>query len=174
MSALPRRAGDRPRTLRRLPHSQLDQQPQDQAIRDELAARAFALPGVAEEPSGISVPGARALVLRPGEATGPASAFVLGREFAHLHPSPDESLHLTLPEELAREAVQAGWAEPHPLAETGELPDTIVMVYAPRNHDELEIVWGLLEASFHFATGTHRVAGGIHETPTSAWSRGAR
>ncbi|CAN5427721.1 hypothetical protein BH18ACT16_BH18ACT16_06510 [soil metagenome] len=29
----------------------------------------------------------------------------MGREFAHLHPAPDESLHMMLPPELASEAI---------------------------------------------------------------------
>ena len=69
-SPLPPRAGARPRTTPTNPHTQLDQQPTDQRLADELARRAFALPGVVEEPSGISVPGARALVLAPNEPAG--------------------------------------------------------------------------------------------------------
>jgi hypothetical protein len=90
MSALqlPTREGDRPRTTPSNPHTQLDQQPTDPRLVEELARRAFALPGVVEQPSGISVPGARALVLADGEPTGPSEAFLIGREFAHLHPSP--------------------------------------------------------------------------------------
>jgi hypothetical protein len=87
-SPLPLRAGDRPRTTPTNPHTQLDQQPTDSHWIDELARRVFALPGVVEEPSRISVPGARALVLAPGEATGPPEAFLIDREFAHLHPAP--------------------------------------------------------------------------------------
>jgi phospholipase/carboxylesterase len=117
-----------------------------------LAERAFSLPGVHEQPSAISVPGARALVLQ-GDGDGPASAFLTGREFAHLHPDPDWSLHLTLAEDLARNAIGAGWAEPHFLAQTGALPPTVVLVYAPRDRTELDVVWHLLQESQRFATG---------------------
>jgi len=58
-AALPARAGDRPRTTPTNPHTQLDQQPADAYVVEELARRAFALPGVVEAPSGISVPGAQ-------------------------------------------------------------------------------------------------------------------
>jgi len=105
MPPLPTRAGDRPRTTPTNPHTQLDQQPTDLRWYDELARRVFALPGVLDEPSRISVPGARALVLAPGEPTGPAEAFLIEREFAHLHPAPDHSLHAMLPLETAEEAV---------------------------------------------------------------------
>lgn len=153
--ALPPRPGARPRTHKGLPHQQLDQQPLDDTIRAQLAERIFILAGVAEAPSEISVLGARALVLRDA-TTGPPDAFLVGREFAHLHPSPDQSLHLTLPAERAFEAIKAGWAEFHPLVEQGQLPPTVVMVYSPRNASELEVVHGLVRESYHFALGERR------------------
>ena len=150
-SSLPARAGDRPRTTPTNPHTQLDQQPGDLRWVEELARRVFALPGVVEEPSRISVPGARALVLAPGERAGPPEAFLIDREFAHLHPAPDHSLHAMLPREMAAEAVAARWAEPHPVALRGLIPPTAVMLYAPRDEDELDVVETLVRASHAFA-----------------------
>jgi hypothetical protein len=150
-SALPVRAGDRPRTTPTNPHTQLDQQPVDVRWVEELARRVFALPGVVEEPSSISVPGARALVLGPGEPTGPPEAFLIEREFAHLHPAPDHSLHAMLPTETVTEAVAAGWAEPHPVALRGLIPPTAVMLYAPRDAAELDVLERLVRASHAFA-----------------------
>jgi hypothetical protein len=153
VSPLPERAGDRPHTTPTNPHTQLDQQPSDPALIDELARRIFALPGVIEQPSRISVPGARALVLAAGEPAGPPEAFLVGREFAHLHPAPDRSLHAMLPLELAEEAVDAGWAEVHPVARMGLIPPTAVMIYAPRDDEELALVERLVIASHAFARG---------------------
>jgi len=150
---LPRRAGSRPRTTPTNPHTQLDQQPANTRLAEELAKRAFGLPGVVEEPSGISVPGARALVLAPDEPAGPPEAFLVGREFAHLHPAPDHSAHAMLPLDLARAAEGAGWAEPHPVARMGLIPQTAVMLYAPRDDDELAVIETLLRASREFAGG---------------------
>lgn len=150
---LPQRAGSRPRTTPTNPHTQLDQQPTESRLHEELARRAFALPGVVEEPSRISVPGARALVLAPEEPPGPPDAFLVGREFAHLHPAPDHSAHAMLPPEVVREAVDAGWAEPHPVARMGLIPETAVMLYAPRDDDELAVVETLIRASREFAGG---------------------
>jgi hypothetical protein len=149
--ALPRRAGPRPRTTSSNPHTQLDQQPIDVALVHELARRLFALPGVLEQPSGISVPGARALTLAGDEPTGPPEAFMVGREFAHLHPAPDHSLHAMLPLELADEAIDLGWAEIHPVARRGLIPPNAVMLYAPRDEDELAVVQDLVRASHAFA-----------------------
>ena len=150
-SPLPKRSGARPRTTPTNPHTQLDQQPADPRWAEELAERVFALPGVVEEPSRISVPGARALVLAPGEAVGPPEAFLIDREFAHLHPAPDHSLHAMLPTDTGEEAVAAGWAEPHPVALRGLIPPTAVMLYAPRDETELAVIEGLVRASHAFA-----------------------
>jgi len=150
-AALPVRVGARPRTTPTNPHTQLDQQPTDTRVIEELARRAFALPGVVEEPSRISVPGARALVLAPGEPVGPPDAFLIDREFAHLHSAPDHSLHAMLPTEVAAAAVAAGWAEPHPVALRGLIPPTAMMLYAPRDAAELDVVERLLRASHAFA-----------------------
>jgi hypothetical protein len=151
MAQLPLRAGQRPRTTPTNPHTQLDQQPTDLRWFDELAHRVFALPGVVEEPSRISVPGARALVLGPDEAPGPPEAFLIDREFAHLHPAPDHSLHAMLPLDTVAEAVAAGWAEPHPVALRGLIPATAVMLYAPRDEAELDVIESLVRASHAFA-----------------------
>ena len=151
---LPVRPGDRPQTTPSNPHTQLDQQPDDTSVRDQLAQRAFSLPDVVERPTMISVPGARALWLRDDVPAGPPEAFMIEREFAHLHPGRDQSLHLTLPPELAEHAIETGWAELHPVARMGYIPATTVMVYAPRDPEELETVYALLLASYQFAGGS--------------------
>ena len=98
--ALPERAGQRPSTTPTNPHTQLDQNPEDLVVR-ELAQRLFALPDVEERPSAIWVPEARALWLRDEVSPGPPEAFLIGREFAHIHPMPDCSMHAALPPERA-------------------------------------------------------------------------
>jgi hypothetical protein len=113
----------------------------------------FALPGVEERPSAISVPGARAMWLSESVPEGPREGFMIGREFAHIHPLPDGSLHAALPPEVAEEAVERGWAEQHPAARLGYIPANVVMIYAPRNEQELEIVLELLKESRRYAAG---------------------
>ena len=151
--SLPRRPGSPPSTTPTNPHTQLDQQPAGTEQRDLLAAALFALPGVVERPSLISVPGARALWLAEG-ATGPPEAFMIGQEFAHLHPGPDQSLHMMLPPQLAEEAIEEGWAEQHPVARKGLIPANAVMVYAPRDDEERAVVEQLVRASHAFAKGS--------------------
>lgn len=152
MTALVERRGPRPRTTPTNPHTQLDQQPPAVMI-DALADALFALPRVREQPSAISVPGARALWLESADARGPREAFLIGREFAHLHPLPDGSLHVALPPIIASKAIARGWAEIHPVARTGLIPENVVMVYAPRDAAELGVVLALVRSALAFARG---------------------
>lgn len=94
----------------------------------------------------VSVPGAIAFVLDEAVAGGPPEAFQAGREFAHLHPEDDGSLHMTLPAAVAREVFEKGWGEPHPASGTP-------LVYAPRDEAELKVVRRLLRSSYDYATG---------------------
>jgi Family of unknown function (DUF5519) len=149
---LPKRRGPRPRTTPTNPHTQLAQNPKREAV-EELARRVFALPDVEERPSAISVPGARALWLREDVPDGPPEAFMIGREFAHIHPMLDGSLHAALPPEIAREAIDKGWAEQHPVARMGYIPQNVVMIYAPRDAEEIEVVAGLVEEAYRYAGG---------------------
>jgi Luciferase len=142
---LPYRSGPRPETIGPMPHAQRSQH-SPPAIHRELAARALELPGVTPAESRVSVPGALAFVLDEESAGGPPAAFQAGREFAHLHPQYDGSLHMTLPADIANEAYEKGWGEPHPYSGTP-------LIFAPRDEAELEVVLSLLRASYEFAKG---------------------
>ena len=61
---------------------------------------------------------------------------------------------MMLPPGLARTVDEQGWGEQHPVARMGPVPQTALMVYGPRDEDELDIIWKLLRASHTFATGT--------------------
>lgn len=147
------RRGPRPTTTDINPHTQLDQQPETSAQRHLLAADLFALPGVEERDSLISVPGARALCL-PRAVDAPDDAFLIDTEFAHLHPGVDQSLHVMLPPQLVTHAIEAGWAEQHPVARRGEIPSNAVMLYAPRDDHERSVVTQLVHAAHEYASGT--------------------
>jgi hypothetical protein len=142
---LPRRKGPRPQTIGPRPHAQVSE-PSPPDLHRELARRALELPGVRSADSLVSVPGALAFVLDEERAGGPPEAFQADREFAHLHPEDDGSLHMTLPAAVAAEAYAKGWGEPHPFSGTP-------LIFAPRDDDELEVVLRLLRASHAFATG---------------------
>ena len=133
--------------------------PQQQELQNapvELQERLFegvrTLPGVVAEPSRISVPGARAFTLRDG--TDDEQAYLVPQvgEFAHLHPSYDGSLHLALPPDLAADVSRKGWGRPHMWAGT-RISSGFVMVYGPRDEDELATVQAVVAASHASASG---------------------
>ncbi|MEM7292762.1 MAG: luciferase family protein [Pseudomonadota bacterium] len=104
------------------------------------------------QPSAISVPGARALVLHDCVECN-QKAFMVGREFAHIHPYPDNgSMHVMLPAENAAEVTENGWGEDHYLVTAGQWAPGLVMVFSPRNEVELEAVKTIVKRSYDFAT----------------------
>jgi phospholipase/carboxylesterase len=138
-----------------MPHIQLDQlgSPELQAA---LVARLYALPDVEERRTLVSDPRARAMWLREGVPIGTPDAFLAGREFGHFHPW-DRSMHVVLPPDVALAAVEAGWAEVHPVARIAGIPENRVMIYGPRDEDELEIVFRLLVESYQYAGGRKKI-----------------
>ncbi len=152
MIPLPNRPGTRPRTTPTNPHSQLNDIPEP-SFSDVMLEKMAALPDVELALSQRAPIGTYGAYLKPGHDKGPDEAFLLPREFAHLHSAPDASYHLTLPEPLRSEAIERGWAEPHPLAGQPSVSSHIVMVYAPRTLAEVDTVFDLVTASYRFARG---------------------
>lgn len=145
------RVGTRPDVSWRIPQQQhSDTSPSE--IQERLFAVVSRLPGVSSGASQISVPGARGLVL--DGSSGPDDAFLVPevREFAHLHPAYDGSLHLALPPTQAADVVSRGWGTPHPWAGS-RLSLGFTMVFGPRDDDELEVVGGIVAASHAYASG---------------------
>lgn len=149
---LPMRAGPRPKTTDCAPHEQVSQNSPPE-IHALFKRRAFELPFVERQPSGISVPGAEALVLPLAHPCGPREAFMIGREFAHVHPAHDGSSHLMLPLPVVEELIAKGWGEAHPMVRLGYIPATAVMAFAPRDEAEIEVMLRLLRTSWDFARG---------------------
>ena len=151
--SLSQRRGAAPETTNGLPHSQLTQHGPDEIVQ-KLHDWCFRLPGVVNEPSGISVPGARALVI-DDDVEADSEAFMIGREFAHIHPQPDNgSMHVKLPPADASELVSKGWGEDHYLVTQGQYPPGLVMLFSPRNEEELETILSILKRAYEFATST--------------------
>lgn len=154
------RRGPRPRTTaptrqRPFPHQQLDERAPDH-LEEALFQRVAALAGVRVAPSLVSLPESRAFHLDEA-AGGPPAAFQRATEFAHTHTDNDNSLHLTLPPRLYEAVLRTGWGEPHPISGT-------MMLFGPRDEQELEVAWRIVEASWRWAsTGEEaevRVGGG--------------
>lgn len=150
---LPRRIGPKPRTTPDDPHRQLTQIAPAE-IQEELVERVAALPGTFVCPSLISLPGSRGFVLDDTSPLPAVEAFLIQREFAHIHPPYDGSLHMVIPARLVLQVTDRGWGEAHPVARMGLIPPTTMMIYGPRDSSELDVVWHLLRSSWSQARGT--------------------
>lgn len=147
---LPPRTGAQPAVTSGIPHIQLDQAASDDLL-ERMANWAFSLSGVVEQPSRASLPGARALTVAPDVSITRPEAMIVGREFAHIHPQPHGgSMHTMLPEHQVAEVVDKGWGEHHPLALDGSIPN-LLMVYAPRDDGDLDVVRIIIGAAVEYA-----------------------
>lgn len=150
VSPLPERSGPRTQTSGTVPHVQIGVEPVA-AINDDLFRRAFALPGVEDRPTIVSLPGARGMWLTDDIPLAHPEAIVSGREYAHIHP--DGSLHAPLPYERALEVAERGWGERHPWADEREGWDGLVMLFTPQSKAELDIIFQLIIESYNHVTG---------------------
>jgi hypothetical protein len=158
---LPPRRGVRPRTIPCAPHSQVDQiVPNARQLAAALIERLVGLDQVTLGHSLRAPPGSVGFYLDAAACCDNANAFLLGDEFAHVHLEDDCSLHAILPEPLRRAAIDAGWAEPHPLAGQPTVSPDTVMLYAPRDAEEVEVLAALVRASWANARGLNVPGGG--------------
>lgn len=164
---LPPRAGDRPRTSTTAPHTQLDQTAPEE-MQNLLRDHALSLPGVSRASSGVSVHGAVGFYLNDPPRT-PELPELFGQEFGHIHPPYDGSLHLNVPTSVAERLIELGWAEYHFAVKLGWAPPLVVMLYGPRDREELEVAQAIVETSYIAAGGALRDAAGrpltaLHKT----------
>jgi Family of unknown function (DUF5519) len=153
--ALPRRQGTRPHVAHYpIPHRQVAQLASDDVI-EQTSAWIRSLP--VEEPGAL--PLGRSVFERRGEAlfcARPAQAApwlqASRGEIAHVHPH-DGSLHVVLHPQDAVAVIEAGWGERHPLCGVPLLgiPLTYLLVYAPRNAEELAVVSEIVRRASAFA-----------------------
>ena len=163
------RPGPRPNTTDTNPHTQLTQQA-PVTLQDALHERVTELQGVVAGRSNISLTGTRGYHLPPSKEpageTGPGhiplDGFMIDREFGHLHPRGDGSAHIVLPPWTVGQVTKNGWAELHPVAALYGMPLNVVMVYGPRDSDELEAIVELVSLSRDYAAG-------LVILPPSAW-----
>lgn len=150
LDSLPDRKTAIPRTTDSVPHVQINVVPVPE-ISEALLRRVSELSGVEIRQTVVSQPGALGFWITEDTALARPEVIVGGREFAHLHP--DGSLHASLSPALAKLAAEKGWAVSHPWADQRPGWGGFVMIFTPVNSDELDVVFGLVEASYEFVTG---------------------
>ena len=149
--SLPARQGTSPSVTEGIPHIQQDQTSSPEVMA-ALATWAFSLPSITELPSAASLPGARAFTLTD-DLEANEDAMIVGREFGHIHADPGAgSLHLRLPPGEASAVIDAGWGVWHPFHENGSMPG-LIMAFAPRDADDLEVIKLIVGASVDYAGG---------------------
>jgi|HubBroStandDraft_1064217.scaffolds.fasta_scaffold00989_8 hypothetical protein len=146
------RPGPRPLTRASLPHVQLNQWPPAD-VHSALLDQCTNLPHIAVQQSRMGLPDTLALRVVDKFAHGAPEAFIDDHEFCHLHALPEGSIHLALPDPARQEAVSLGWVEPHPAAGLTILPATLVLLYAPRDAQEVQVALGFIKISLAFAEG---------------------
>ena len=146
---LPSRAGPRPTIgVHPVPHRQLDQLPgagMNRKIALIFDAQVSRRSDLLRYELSFFEKRNQAVFLRD-PAGGHADAKASHGEIAHVHPS-DGSMHMIFGAADARRVIEAGWGECHPLAGRRGLPESYILVYPPRDENELEMTQHLLDAA---------------------------
>ena len=147
--SLPNRLGKRPITTGSPLHVQCSGHGDGRALR-QLLDEVMTWPDVEEGP--LSVGSAEMVSFQVAEevVTTDPSVFIAGREFGRvLFGAP--TIYLTLPLICAHWAVVRGWAEPHYSSGTGLVPPGVMVVYTPRDGDEVAVCRSLFWISYNFS-----------------------
>ncbi len=149
MSPLPKRSGFKPNISSSGPHAQLSDQSSPE-LWGRLIFESIAMEHVVEGRSSVSPLTSRALlfddisaIISPETSLSPTEPL----EPVHIHGFHDTSIHACLPIKRVLEVCLTGWGESHAHADH----ETEIMIYGPRNEEELEVVLGLIRESLNFA-----------------------
>ena len=149
--SLPVRQGPAPKIGEQPPQLQFsDLGPEE--IRKDLHAWTFSsFPNVREHDTLISVPTSRAMWLDENIDAAHTDAFMPpegSREFCHLHA--DGSFHAVVDELVEQEILEKKWGVRHMYYDRGVKE---ILVYAPRDKQELHIAKTIIIESYRYASG---------------------
>ncbi|WP_448549422.1 luciferase domain-containing protein [Thalassotalea fusca] len=148
---LPVRPGDKPLTDNVIPHTQYDQNSSPEIVA-KLADWLFSLEHIECKHSMISVAGTPGAYIKQDVGPINQAAVMVDREFTHIHPEPNPgSQHLVLTPEDAKEVIDKGWGEEHPLLARGQIRTHTIMVYAPRNEEDLKTIKTITKRAYDYA-----------------------
>jgi Family of unknown function (DUF5519) len=152
--SLPNRRGKRPVTIRGPLHVQSGDYGDEIALH-HLIDEVIAWPDIEAGP--LPVGSADLVSIKVGEevATADPCVFITGREFGRvLFGAP--TIYLTLPLRYAHWAIIRGWAEPHFASSFGVVPPGVMVVYTPRDEDEVAVCRSLFRVSYNFSLRERR------------------
>lgn len=155
-NALPVRKGSRPTTIVGPLHIQCNGHG-DQKYLNQLVENVLSWPHIQTPASFVSPPGIISIQLEERAVTSDSSAFISDREFARvLLGAP--TIYLALPLVSAHWAIVRGWTEPHYLRSFGLMPAGAVLVYTPKDRDELAVCYSLFSEAYQFACKFSKVS----------------
>lgn len=161
--SLPQRSGSRPLCSTSVPHRQLEDQASGETKQrlDVITHQLLDQYQVEWKPSGhekhVSAPYVLPSVVQAKQGKLPEAVRLGKGEIGHVHG--DGSGHWYFSAQDAKEVVSKGWGERHQFAGDGALArwigltGTFVLVYAPRDEEEIEIFKTLVERSTRWMTG---------------------
>ena len=146
---LPTRKGSRPKTMLGPLHIQCgghgDRKYVNQLVKDVLS-----WPLIETVPNSQDSTATIPIRFEPAAVTLDSTPWISAREFARvLLGAP--TIYLALPLVCAHWAIVQGWAEPHYLGSFGLVPAGTVVVYTPKDGEELGICYTLFSAAYHSA-----------------------
>ncbi|EEY15179.1 conserved hypothetical protein [Verticillium alfalfae VaMs.102] len=148
IESLPRRRGPRASVAGLVPHRQVTQRaPETMRTRTSSYERHHDALFVAQN------------LFKESTMDLPKAAFIAKGELGHHHE--DLSMHLYLSPADARQVIEKGWGERHRLSVPTNtwfrhrygIGDTYLMIYGPRDEEEMEALRIILESSIRFMTG---------------------
>jgi hypothetical protein len=146
---IPTRTGKRPSTIRGPLHIQCSGSEDTKYVRG-LITEVLTWPHVESTPPVVSSPDLVSIHLKQAQAATPSSAATAVKEFARVYLEVP-TIYLTLPLVTAHWAILHGWAEPHYLASHGLIPAGTVLLYTPRDENELEVCHFHFSRAYEFA-----------------------
>jgi len=151
---LAQREGTKPKTIYSVPHAQVDQESSEEMF-ERLRAWIFSLPHIEYAPSTGSFPSAFGAMIKRN-FKGKTNT-ISGREWTHIHVETGYgSMHALMTGANAYEVVQKGWGEYHPLNRNAKpnQREAVVMIYSPRDVQDLEEIKKILASSYEHVLGT--------------------
>jgi hypothetical protein len=154
---VPDRVGNRP-TLTRwtLPQRQVAEKITPGAsstlhnLMHEFASTPAYSPFIDQRPSKTEGGTGPAIYVKPDVKTINPVAHKIFYEVAHVHPA-ENSLHVYVSPQDAKLVMKRGWGQRFPVSWIA--PPSWIMVYAPRNEEEVEVVREIVRAGICFAVG---------------------
>jgi hypothetical protein len=119
-------------------------------LMQEFASAAPCSPYIETRPSKTEGGTGTAIYVKPDVETINPVAHKIFYEVAHVHPA-ENSLHVYVSPQDAKLVMRRGWGQRFPV--NWLAPPSWIMVYAPRNEEEVEIVREIVRAAVCFSVG---------------------